>query len=93
MYQFRWTSHCGHNSSEIFFVSVDRFARAFTPKTLQRPVIDVSTSQPWEGWTRSLAACDDRRVEVIGCNQASVDIVDRFALHDKTRVELGAVPH
>ena len=32
-------------------------------------------------------------VEVVGYNRASADIVDRFALHDKTGVETGAVPH
>ena len=36
---------------------------------------------------------DGRFVEVIGYNDASADIIDRFALHDKTGVELGAVPH
>lgn len=30
---------------------------------------------------------------MIGYNRASADIVDRFALHDKTGFELGAVPH
>jgi hypothetical protein len=28
-----------------------------------------------------------------GYNRASVDLVDRFALHDKTGVEMGVVPH
>jgi len=36
---------------------------------------------------------DGRDVEVIGYNRASADLVDRFALHDKTGVELGATPH
>lgn len=34
-----------------------------------------------------------RKVEVLGYNEASADIVDRFALYDKTGFELGAVPH
>jgi SulP family sulfate permease len=36
---------------------------------------------------------EGRTVEVAGYNQASADIVDRFALHDKIGVETGAVPH
>lgn len=36
---------------------------------------------------------DGREVEVLGYNAASADIVDRFALHDKTGFELGVVPH
>jgi hypothetical protein len=45
--------------------------------------------------TRSSPGCaaTERHVEVIGYNQASADIIDRFALHDKTGVELGVVPH
>src|SRR3546814_1263141 len=34
-----------------------------------------------------------RSVEVVGYNRASADIIDKFALHDKTGFELGAVPH
>lgn len=36
---------------------------------------------------------DGSEVNVIGYNAASADIVDRFAMHDKTGFELGAVPH
>jgi len=36
---------------------------------------------------------DGRNVEMVGYNRASADIVDRFALHDKTGVELGVIPH
>lgn len=36
---------------------------------------------------------DGSEVEVIGYNKASADLIDRFALHDKTGVELGVVPH
>ena len=34
-----------------------------------------------------------RNVEVVGYNRASADIVDRYALHDKTGFELGVSPH
>jgi len=30
---------------------------------------------------------------LIGYNRASADLIDRFALHDKTGVEMGAIPH
>ena len=36
---------------------------------------------------------DGRTVDVIGYNRASADIVDKFALHDKTGFELGVSPH
>ena len=36
---------------------------------------------------------DGARVELVGYNRASADIVDRYALHDKTGFEIGAVPH
>lgn len=36
---------------------------------------------------------DGSNVEVIGYNQASADLVDRFALHDRTGFEPGVVPH
>ena len=36
---------------------------------------------------------EGRAVEMVGYNRASADIVDKFALHDKTGFEIGAVPH
>jgi SulP family sulfate permease len=36
---------------------------------------------------------EGKAVEMVGYNRASADIVDRFALHDKTGVEMGVVPH
>ncbi len=36
---------------------------------------------------------DGRVVEVVGYNRASADLIDRFALHDKTGVEMGLAPH
>ncbi|BBC71978.1 sodium-independent anion transporter [Altererythrobacter sp. B11] len=85
---------------EIFFASVDRFTRAFAPEAGQRVTIDVSAAHFWD--ISAVAALDKvvarlRRdgcpMEVIGYNRASADLVDRFALHDKTGFELGAVPH
>ncbi len=86
---------------EIFFASVDRFTRAFQAEdTAARVVIDVSAAHFWDisgvGALDKIVARlrrDGREVEVIGYNRASADLVDRFALHDKTGVELGVVPH
>ncbi len=36
---------------------------------------------------------EGKDVEVNGYNRASADIVDKFALHDKTGVEIGLAPH
>jgi SulP family sulfate permease len=90
-----------HVSGQIFFASVDRFTRAFQIEE-QAPhvLIDMTRAHFWD--ISGVAALDkivarlrrDRReVEVIGYNRASADIVDRFALHDKTGVEIGLVPH
>ncbi|OYX91743.1 MAG: sodium-independent anion transporter, partial [Novosphingobium sp. 35-62-5] len=86
---------------EIFFASVDRFTRAFNDEdSAQSVTIDVSRAHFWD--ISAVGALDKivdrlrragRNVEVIGYNEASADIVDRFALHDKTGVELGVVPH
>jgi SulP family sulfate permease len=86
---------------EIFFASVDRFTRAFQAEdSATRVVIDVSAAHFWDisgvGALDKIVARlrrDGRAVEVIGYNRASADLVDRFALHDKTGVELGVVPH
>lgn len=88
-------------AGEIFFASVDRFTRAFQPEDSARQVrIDVTGAHFWDisgvGALDKIVARlrrDDRVVEVVGYNRASADIVDRFALHDKTGFELGAVPH
>jgi SulP family sulfate permease len=36
---------------------------------------------------------DGREVEMVGYNRASSNIIDRFALHDESGFELGAVAH
>ncbi|MGP7794447.1 SulP family inorganic anion transporter [Sphingomonas sp. CLY1604] len=87
-------------SGEIFFASVDRFTRAFAAEGGRAVTIDVSAAHFWD--ISGVAALDKivarlRRdgseVTVIGYNRASADLIDRFALHDKTGFELGAVPH
>jgi SulP family sulfate permease len=88
-------------TGEIFFASVDRFARAFqTGDSARRVLIDVTGAHFWDisgvGALDKIVARlrrDGREVEVIGYNRASADIVDRFALYDKTGVEMGVAPH
>jgi len=88
-------------TGQIFFASVDRFTRAFAgEEPAQAVTIDVTAAHFWD--ISAVGALDKvvarlrqggRVVEVIGYNTASADLVDRFALHDKTGVELGVVPH
>src|SRR5690606_30724740 len=90
-----------HVTGQLFFASVDRFARAFDMgETASQVRIDVSAAHFWD--ISAVAALDKivarlrrggAQVEVVGYNRASADIVDRFALHDKTGVEMGFVPH
>lgn len=88
-------------SGQIFFASVDRFARAFESEdTAHHVMIDMTAAHFWD--ISAVAALDKvvarlRRagceVAMVGYNRASADIIDKFALHDKTGVEIGAVPH
>jgi SulP family sulfate permease len=90
-----------HVTGEIFFASVDRFTRAFQAENAtRRIIIDVTDAHFWDisgvGALDKVVARlrrDGCAVEVIGYNQASADLVDRFALHDKTGVEMGLAPH
>jgi len=88
-------------SGQIFFASVARFTRAFQDgMTAERVLIDMTGAHFWD--ISAVAALDKvvarlRRdgaeVSMVGYNRASADIIDRFALHDKTGFETGAVPH
>ncbi len=88
-------------TGQIFFASVDRFTRALAgPPDAERVVIDVSAAHFWD--ISAVGALDKivarlrregRSVDVIGYNRASADLIDRFALHDKTGVEIGLTPH
>jgi len=88
-------------SGQIFFASVDRFTRSFPSDDPARDIlIDVSAAHFWDisgvGALDKIVARlrrEGRSVAIVGYNRASADIVDRFALHDKTGVELGTVPH
>ena len=76
---------------QVFFASADRFANAFDYKeVLDKVRIDVSRAHFWD--ITAVSALDKavikfRRegaeVEVIGLNEASATMVDRFGVHDK----------
>lgn len=76
---------------QVFFASGERFMGAFDFKeSVERVVIDLSRAHFWD--ITAVEALDKavlkfRRegteVEVIGLNEASATIVDRFAVHDK----------
>ena len=92
-------------TGQIFFASVDRFTAALGPESTQpdpasHVVIDVSAAHFWD--ISAIDALDKvvermrrngRSVEVRGLNTASADLVDKFALTDKTGVEIGLAPH
>jgi SulP family sulfate permease len=76
---------------QVFFSSADKFTAAFDFKeALDKVTIDLSRAHFWD--ITAVAALDKvvikfRRegadVEVLGMNEASATIVDRFGVHDK----------
>jgi SulP family sulfate permease len=78
-------------TGQVFFASAERFVNAFDfREVIDKVRIDVSRAHFWE--ITAVSALDKvimkfRRdgteVEVIGLNQASATMVDRFAVHDK----------
>ena len=89
-------------TGQLFFASVDAFTKALSGADDETPriVIDVSAAHFWDisavGALDKIVARmrrDGREVTIIGYNRASADLIDRFALHDKTGVETGLAPH
>jgi SulP family sulfate permease len=76
---------------QVFFASADRFTNAFDYKeVLDKVRIDVGRAHFWD--ITAISALDKvvlkfRRegtaVEVVGLNEASTTMVDKFAVHDK----------
>lgn len=76
---------------QVFFASSDRFIAGFDFKeVIERVKIDVSRAHFWD--ISAVSALDKvvlkfRRegteVEIVGMNEASATLVDRFAVHDK----------
>ena len=81
---------------QVFFSSAERFVESFDFKEVIRQVrIDVRHAHFWD--ITAVGALDKvvlkfrregAQVEVIGLNEASKTLVDRFGLHDKTGAEL-----
>ncbi|MDT8385173.1 MAG: SulP family inorganic anion transporter [Gammaproteobacteria bacterium] len=85
------TTRSYHVVGQVFFASADKFIEFFDFKeALDKVVIDLTQAHFWD--ITSVSALDKvvlkfRRegteVEIIGLNQASATIVDKFAVHDK----------
>lgn len=82
-------------SGQVFFASSESFVEAFDYReVLDRVVIDVSQAHFWDisaVGTLDKAILKFRRegteVEMIGLNEASASMIDRFAIHDKPGAE------
>ncbi len=80
---------------QVFFASADRFVDSFDfREVIDRVVIDVSRANFWD--ITAISALDKvvikfRRegtaVDVVGLNEASRTLVDKFAVHDKDGAE------
>jgi len=80
---------------QVFFASADRFTASFDfREVIEKVTIDVSRANFWD--ITAISALDKvvikfRRegteVEVLGLNEASKTLVDRFAVHDKDNAE------
>lgn len=92
-------------TGEIFFASVDKFIEQLGPESkyedaAHNVVIDVSRAHFWD--ISAIAALEKvidrmrrngRHVRVVGLNKASADLFDKYALEDRTGIELGLAPH
>lgn len=88
-------------SGQVFFASADRFVSSFDfREALDRVTIDVSRAHFWD--ITAIHALDKivlkfRRdataVDIVGMNEASATLVDRYAAHDKATVEPDLVKH
>ncbi len=82
-------------SGQVFFASSESFVEAFDYKeVLDRVVIDVSQAHFWDisaVGTLDKAILKFRRegteVEMVGLNEASASMINRFAIHDKPGAE------
>ena len=88
-------------SGEVFFASVERFIDSFDFKeVIDKAVIDVRQAHFWD--ISAVAALDKAilkfrregtQVEVIGLNDASATMIDRFAIHDKPGADDALASH
>ncbi|MEO0463824.1 MAG: SulP family inorganic anion transporter [Pseudomonadota bacterium] len=94
-----------HVEGELFFASADKFQRMLGPESLEDDpaddvIIDVAKAHFWD--ISAIGALEKavdrmrrngRHVRVVGLNKASADLVDKFALEDRTGLETGLAPH
>jgi SulP family sulfate permease len=83
-------------TGQVFFASAERFANAFDYKeVIEKVCIDVSRAHFWD--ITAVSALDrvvmkfrreGAEVEVIGLNEASATLVDKFGVHDKDGADL-----
>ncbi|NTE86006.1 SulP family inorganic anion transporter [Agrobacterium rubi] len=76
---------------QIFFASTESFVAAFDfAEPMERVIIDVTQAHLWD--ISAIGALDKvvlkfrkagKHVQVIGANEASAHMIDRFAVHDK----------
>ncbi|MEZ5862314.1 MAG: SulP family inorganic anion transporter [Geminicoccaceae bacterium] len=88
-------------AGQVFFASAEWFAEAFDFKeVIDRAIIDVSAAHFWD--ISAVGVLDKailkfRRegttVEIVGLNEASAAMVDRFAVHDKPATATGPAGH
>jgi sulfate permease, SulP family len=88
-------------TGQVFFASAGAFAEAIDVlEPVERLVIDVHAAHFWD--ISAVGALDrtvlrarrqGRRVEVVGLNEASATMVERFATHDKADLAASAKAH
>ncbi len=94
-----------HVTGEIFFASSDKFQNMLGPESEEEDpaddvIIDVAKAHFWD--ISAIGALEKavdrmrrngRHVRIVGLNQASADLVDKYALEDRTGLETGLAPH
>ena len=95
--QTRTYSYAG----QVFYASTERFAEPIDFKEdVQRIVLDVSAAHFWD--ISAVGALDravmrlrreGKEVEVVGLNEASATIIERFGVHDKPHADHASPGH
>jgi len=88
-------------TGQVFFASAEQFINAFDfREVIERVTIDVSRAHFWD--ITAVSALDKvvlkyrregTQADVIGLNEASATLVDRFGIHDKPDAPDKFVPH
>jgi SulP family sulfate permease len=88
-------------TGQVFFASADQFNAAFDFKeVVEHVIIDVSRAHFWD--ITAVSALDKvvlkfrregTQVDILGLNEASATMVDRFGIHDKPGAADGMIGH